>query len=754
MLIQDKTFKFYLKNTQGSYYSVNNGVVSLTSTKTDLGEIISSWRDIEVGIDRDLENMGTLKKYSLDLEFVLNGAIILKHIAYTKGLIGSVILEVDKLDTFTETYGLWVELEVDLTTFNADDVKVSANAKEGGLRGLLNNRKDVEYKIDIGNDALNVRIDGALVRSSSFWTTGSSNRASSAVNTLQYSSSLLTSGERYCNAYIPSTWSSSNVIEGQFIIPSSQDMSAVGSKVLGSEQNPRINSYTTLPPLATATNDWKDLEIRGSFDFTYQCEQVQTESTPITNGTVSLHLIVCDINNLTQQQSYLLGAIPVITDKSWNTYSFNYNRTIRGVVVPNNYKVFLCCQFTATAYGSAIQHQIQIWTDNSRHYMYFKSRVPATNAKGYRYIDLIHKLVNKLTDGKYIAQSNFLSQNFNSTQRSLNFDSKPRNVILTSGLGIRGLENPYIKTKWSDVLKDLMSLYNIVPTYQDGVIRLEPMTTSFSNEVIFETQEVTDLNVSMLSEKAFNQVKVGQKEVSNDNIDGLNEFNTTLSFLVKENTIREGVLDLVSPFRADVYGIESARADTFNEDKKDTSFDNEVWLIEVGDTPTNGIYQPYRTNSSFISGVDDPQGIYNITLSPKRRLLRNMSYIKSMYSEGLLEFVSTDKNPSLVANISVPYVTVKNIAETSNEILNNDIYYGVSKERIFIPFVIEFQCSSDYNLVELTNHNMNGLIRFQYNSNWYKGWILDVGCKPSTRDSYTFRLISHKDNNLIELTRQ
>lgn len=752
MLIQDKTFKFYLKNTQGLYYSVNNGVVSLTPNKTDLGEIISSWRDIEVGIDRDLDNMGTLKKYSLDLEFVLNGAIILKYIAYSKGMIGSVTLEVDKLNTLTEQYNLWVELEVDLTTFNADDVKVSANAKEGGLRGLLNNRKDVEYKIDIGNDALNMRIDGALVRSSSFWTTGSSNRATNTENTIQYNGGL-NNGERYTNVYIPSTWSSSNVIEGQFIIPSSQDLSATGSKVFGSEQRPRINNYTTLPPLATATNDWVDLEVKGSFDFTYQSRQVQSESTDITNGTVSLHLIVCNMDNLTQQQSFLLGAIPVITDESWNTYKFNYNRTISGLSVPNNYKVYLCCQFTATAYGSAIEHRIQIWTDDSRHYMYFKSRVPPTSAKGYRYIDLINKLVSKMTDGAYVAQSNFLSQNFNALQRSLNFDSKPRNVIVTSGLGIRGLTNPYIKIKWTDVLKDLMSLYNIVPNYQDGVIRLEPMTTVFSEDIVFESSQVSDLNITMLNEKAFNQVQIGQKAATNDNIDGLNEFNTTLSFLVKENTIKEGTLDLVSPFRADVYGIESARADTFNEDKKDTNFDNEIWLIEVSDTPINNIYQPYRVNINFISGVDDPQGMYNITLSPKRRLLRNMSYIKSLYNEGLLEFVSTDKNPSLVANISVPYVPFKNIAETSNEILSADMFYNVSKPRIFTPFIIEFSCSSDYNLIELTNNNMNGLVAFRYNNEWYKGWILDVGCKPATRDSYTFRLISHRDNNLTELTK-
>lgn len=751
MLIQDKTFKFYLKNTQGLYYSVSNGVVSLAPNKTDLGEIISSWRDIEVGIDRDLENMGTLKKYSLDLEFVLNGAIILKHIAYTKGLIGLVILEVDKLDTFTETYGLWVELEVDLTTFNADDVKVSANAKEGGLRGLLNNRKDVEYKIDIGNDALNMRIDGALVRSSSFWTTGSSNRADGTANTIQYAGTSRIGTLHISNVFAPITWSSSNVIEGQFIIPSSTEL-VTNQNVLGSDATPVIPASRRRTPIATTTNIWRNTRVRGIFDFSYSTEPMSGSAT-ITSGVASLYLVIVNKNNPTipNQQSYLLGATAIDTSGNWNNYVITYDRTIP--LIAEDCMIYFVVQFKSESTADNLMHQVQIWYDNSRHYMYFKSRVPATNAKGYRYIDLIHKLVNKMTDGKYIAQSNFLSQNFSQTQRNLNFDSKPRNVIITSGLGIRGLSNPYIKTKWSDVLKDLMSLYNIVPTYQDGIIRLEPMTTSFSNEVIFETQEVADLNVSMLSEKAFNQVKVGQKEVSNDNIDGLNEFNTTLSFLVKENTIREGVLDLVSPFRADVYGIESARADTFNEDKKDTSFDNEVWLIEVADTPTNGIYQPYRINANHISGVDDPQGIYNITLSPKRRLLRNMSYIKSMYSEGVLEFVATDKNPSLVSNLSTPYIVAKTIAETSNENLSADVFYNVDKNRIFTPFIIEFNCSSDYNLVELTNHNMNGLVAFKHNDAWYKGWILDVGCKPSTRDSYTFRLISHKDNNLIELTK-
>lgn len=754
----DKTFQFYLKNADGRYYVVDNGVVSLVSVlplsePPNLGEIVASWRDVEVSIERAMENWGALIQYTLDsIAFINDGAIILKHIAFNLGMTSKVNLVVKKLNTFTMRYDNWTECEIEMASFNYDLVSANVTLFEGGLVGLLANREDVEYSIPIDNSGIQARLDGAYVRSELFWAVGSSNRNIDLVTNIGMNSQpIIGTSKTGFSMYIPNTFASSSVIAGQFVMPDSQNSSGqagMGYRVVGNSFEPTLDTSARYMPTAVTTNDWRNVRISGVFDFTYHC----LVSSP-NGATVSIWILCVNPDNRNQQFALKVGVRGVITDSSstWRTYSLQYNALIP--YIPSGWLVYQVATWEMESIPSrpSVGSVFQIWSDKSNLYINFEAKVAPTNAIGYRYIDFLHKFVAKLTDNKYTLQSNFLSSQMTSQQRIDNYGSKPRNIFITSGTGLRRLPNPSINTTWKAILQDLFSQFNIIPSYVGNVIRLEPMNDTFSNQVIFDANSINNLEISFLSEKVFNSIKVGQTVSNNNNIVGLNEFNTTVNFLVNDNTNTKGELNLVSTFRRDVYGIESARAETIDNDKIDTKFDKDVWLVEIEDTPTGGSYRPYRVNTNFITGVDDPQGIYNTTLSPKRALLRNMSYIRSMYDIGQLIFVSTDKNPSLVSNTRVPYSAVGRIAETSLENLGNGSFYGVNKPQLFKPYVFEFDCSSDYNLIELTSNNLNGLVQFEYNGVVLKGWILNIGCKPSTRDSYRFRLLSHPSNNLTLL---
>ncbi len=73
-------YRFYFKNEAGNYYTINNGQVTTTSNKTKLNYAPKGWESIVLTWERDFKVGGIFRKFSLPLEFVKDGAKILKHI--------------------------------------------------------------------------------------------------------------------------------------------------------------------------------------------------------------------------------------------------------------------------------------------------------------------------------------------------------------------------------------------------------------------------------------------------------------------------------------------------------------------------------------------------------------------------------------------------------------------------------------------------------------------------------------------------
>jgi len=257
----------------------------------------------------------------------------------------------------------------------------------------------------------------------------------------------------------------------------------------------------------------------------------------------------------------------------------------------------------------------------------------------------------------------------------------------------------------------------------------------------------------------FNTINIGYNSYDNQNIVGKNEFNTTESYLIK-NMLRINTKDdCISPYRADIYGIESIRSQTFSKDRSDNESDNDIFLIEVDPVPSSGIYSPYKPVYQFISGVDDPAGVYNVALSPKRALYRHLPRIRSIMDSGLLQYQSTNKNPDLISDIVAGGVIESgniDLAENPNHV-NSPSNPAHDVSALFKPLVFTFDCVPPYNLSEILSLQTKGYISFTWTNPrtgedvLLKGFILDVGCTPAIRDKYTFKLLSHPDNDLSKL---
>lgn len=79
-------FKFYLLDSAGQYYYVDNsGNVTTTANETHLRNSPANWRELELKYGRDNKSMGIFRSATTEILFIKDAAKILRHIYYQGG---------------------------------------------------------------------------------------------------------------------------------------------------------------------------------------------------------------------------------------------------------------------------------------------------------------------------------------------------------------------------------------------------------------------------------------------------------------------------------------------------------------------------------------------------------------------------------------------------------------------------------------------------------------------------------------------
>jgi hypothetical protein len=219
-------------------------------------------------------------------------------------------------------------------------------------------------------------------------------------------------------------------------------------------------------------------------------------------------------------------------------------------------------------------------------------------------------------------------------------------------------------------------------------------------------------NVRIGYNKQEYESKNGRYEPNN----GANEYSTDISVVQNE-------LELISPYRADAYGIEFLILDSENNSKtKDNKSDNNVFFVHVGEiggvllakvaqiTPPNGDV-PYEIYRSFINTSYTPDALARIN----RRLFE--------ISASRLFFKSMDAN------------FVLRIAGNLN---NGEVPFNLPKNPLFGVSVFEF---SSRNINDLPDYETrNGLVKFRYGGRSYAGFIKKISKNPAWETATTWTL--------------
>lgn len=736
----DNIFRFHFLSDNNTYFHVGSNGVSESPVKTWVDSCVDGWQDAQVAFKRSENYWGAFREYSLPVKFVKDGAKILRYVVYTKGFTGTCIVLIEKLNRSSRQYEYWYDGYADFSQMDDQEDYFSVTLLERGLVGIIKNREDVEYEIPlVGSDLITGNLDGVKLGSRSSWILGDSIKDDPDFPALEHFNTgmLPLAGESFMTTPV-----GNDIQAGSFIIPRDENYHLYGADI---NNTPFSTAKTTLK----TTSKWFNISYTGQLEM-----RVNLEGHENLVGTRTYKVeIYAGVTNASGSRvgskTVKLGESPIIQDAVWTDFTVSFSGLL-GEIDEGSTVSLYTRYVRLTGSSSTITRKSYFFTSNSILHINYQAMVPETQFDGLRYIDLFKRLISKITDGQFTAASTFLSNTDTSSSfRKSNYDNSPYNTIVTSGDGLRFIDGAVIKTSLRDLYKDAWSRWCLCLFLDGNVVRLEPLSYVLSNNILMDVGPIAKPGVKLYTKALFNLINVGYNSYDNSNVEGKNEFNAGLTFLVKDNIVVKNTDDIISPYRADVYGIESTRAETLDKDRMDNRSDNSVFVIEVNPVPNpiSGWFSVYRP-SGTITGVDDPDGIYNIALSPKRALLRHLPRIRSFIKTGILEFQTTEKNSELSSNIGTGLIT-----ETENINLVAETMYGNSVAPLFEPYLLSFDCPPKYNTAEILGLQTAGCIRYSDNGIQRKGFIMDVGVKPATQDKYGFILLSHVDNDMTKFIR-
>lgn len=239
--------------------------------------------------------------------------------------------------------------------------------------------------------------------------------------------------------------------------------------------------------------------------------------------------------------------------------------------------------------------------------------VAGSMAYGLRVNSVVRQLIEKATSGKLAFRSDFLS---------IDPDGA---LFLCNGAGVRGIRKN-LAVSLQSVFDNLNALFCLAMWVEDGVLRLEkrtnrPTGTTRIDAVLSRTEGVA-------TEMLYNSVKAGytnwqaeNSALSADEPNGLRTYSTGITALRSElNLVSEwvtasGVIETQRRKQFDTKTAGSAKAD---------SLDDALFLVA-----NFGGRAERLELSGQVSGVYDPETLYNLRVTPGRCVSRWADWLSS-----------------------------------------------------------------------------------------------------------------------------
>ena len=685
------------------------------------------WRDYGVEWARANKWHGFSRKYTNSLRFVLEARDVIRQAFTDSGIEAVVLFKIERNDPKDWQYYTDYIFELDFSTLKDTELYCEIIAITGGLAKLINANADKEYEIPIGEEyKINVPEGVAFPDNAQYI-----QLPRAALLTVAYPRLSLVIEDRNLSIRFHDLSGDTLQYKGPIFDKRDDLPTEINIKYrfyvsfhifdLEVEENPEpenIPCYFRVI-LKTDGNEWPT-----TYTTIYEMEAT-ISSTVIYAHTVSIDSTI----TVVEQAGYSIAFIIVRQS----------DETIMGSIwwyIRND------------PYGEYSEADL-VFT--------FRGHINPFSFYGIPLWRLYEKLIEKVTDGKHQAQSNLLKSSNN------------QYLFASSGDGIRDIKDEngnrisQIKISLSKFVDSIncILLSGFGDEAVDGVeyAVLERASYFFDTyREIIDIGEVSELEISPQFNLFANRISIGYPDKDYDEDYGRDEFNITLNFGVKMNRTTDE-LNLVSKMRADSYGIQFTRLNYTPEEtgdyksrSKDSSSDNDPFIVHV--KPAAGGRTGYDVNKDIdiIEGSQNPGGVFNAYLSPKRCLLRHSSWLAAIFDKqpGQIEFLSSARQDS---NLKSQWTGVEPdaIVEKDNVQIDN------LAKRLFAPYSVRFTTIVPRDMPSLVRGGkIRGYISFSYNGMQFKGFPMKISESPADNRQQEWTLLLHPDtpNDFLQEVRK
>jgi hypothetical protein len=275
--------------------------------------------------------------------------------------------------------------------------------------------------------------------------------------------------------------------------------------------------------------------------------------------------------------------------------------------------------------------------------------------------------------------------------------------------------------------------------------------------------------------EVFNNLKIGSGTFTydqkgdgvNEVTNGKDEFNNTTEWNTPIVRVKR-TADYVSPIRCDMYGIEFQRINLTNKTISDSSSDNDIFAMHVNadnsatyKIPSTGVTINYHTlfREPIVVGTWEIENIfaiesaYNILFSPKRSMVRNGPYFRSLLKfndSDTINFQVSGKNSIFTNKMKTLTGGIVDYDEGASIIVSD---LCANDSVLFQPVVLEFETLEDTNLYTLIGSDKYRYIEVIHLGNSYYGYLISVSTKPANRGVTKFKLLATSFTDLTQLER-
>ena len=289
-------------------------------------------------------------------------------------------------------------------------------------------------------------------------------------------------------------------------------------------------------------------------------------------------------------------------------------------------------------------------------------------------------------------------------------DERLDKTMLLAAESARDMKNAKIRTSYNKFVKWMEAEFGFVPVIGENSVSFVPRNSLFKDNEIKHLEDFTDFELTTDEGMVYSRVRVGYDKVDYEGVNGKDEFRFTQDYTTGVS-VADSTLDLISPYRADAYGIEFLVAKR-GEDTTDNKSDNDVFMVGVN--LNNGEYILDR--SVEISGVISSSTMFNCMYSQLDMIRANESYL-GIFST-MLEYASSDGNSDVV----IGGTSLKSDVEI-NDSLCKAAHVSVTTDGTDIPT------------------ELDGYVSFDKGGLTYKGYIYEVGLNIGKGESVTYDMI-------------